>query len=66
MSNKKLLDWAVENVEEWDSKFECLRSDRTGVFFTTKDEWRVKDNAWAYEGGLFGSFSGITTHQLIH
>lgn len=33
MSNKKLLDWAVENVGEWDSEFKYLRSDRTGVFF---------------------------------
>lgn len=56
--NQALLDWAVENVKEWSSKFQCLRSDSTGVFFTTKAGWYTKDDEWLYRGeiGLFDDY----------
>lgn len=41
MSNKELLNWCVENVEEWGDDFTHIRSDTTGVFYTAHDDWEL-------------------------
>ncbi len=33
-SNRELLDWAVENVKEWNSGYKFLSSDETGVCYS--------------------------------
>ena len=35
-SNRELLDWSVENVKEWDSSYEFLCSDCSGVGYSGK------------------------------
>lgn len=46
--NKFLLDWAVENLQEWSYFWTDLRCDFTGIFFT-KEDWLAR-GAWIMLG----------------
>jgi hypothetical protein len=42
--NQELLDWAVDNIREWDEEYTHLRSDDyyKSCFYTSGDEWDVE------------------------
>jgi len=67
MSNKELLDYAVENIKEWDDDYTHLRSDDSNspLFFSKNDIWMIyKDGTWTYEDGSRNDYKGIYGAQF--
>lgn len=72
--NQELLDFAVENIEEWNYEFTHLRSDNsvTPLFYSTGDTWQKSsfDEDWIYDSDK-DKFKGLdldfktSTRQVI-
>jgi hypothetical protein len=68
--NQQLLDYAVENIKEWDDHYPCLRADSSSVslFYTDRSGWVNNGGLWKDDDISFHILSGAlgkTTPQVI-
>lgn len=70
-NNAELLQWAVENIKEWNDSFTHLRADRTGVLYTEGDGWEPADSdgvmwlTWSCGYEPLGWYAGNRPNKLL-